>query len=290
MHAVLRPVHLFHLLIPGVFLLLNLSVAGWALILPLGDTSGTKAIQDAVTNPAFAATSVVVVGLCFGVTLRLKRTHYLDQLSARWIVFRGKAREDDTYIRDGFPYIAWIQEVCEKRMPPAALAFFNAHWRDRQLGKKANADWVNSVKMIVARVDTPSATELSIQESMIRFIASIAYALAVSWLVLMSAAVYSALHASWAITAVFLIAGIVYPTLFLTILSSIRLMRCKEAVAVFIASFANCEEFDRLFPPTTPGPGRDPKPRSPVREKPDDGGDPPLGLPDLLGGDGQVSG
>lgn len=153
------------------------------------------------------------------------------------------------YLSDKFFYGNWMREKIRNCMPAETARFYDDFWDDKYTEDIAkNTTFFNFCKTIIARVDSQSAIDIYSAEAITRFLAEMYYALQFSIILIGINLAISLIHTHVTIMIVTLGLGLFYIFLFHTLLSQFRFMRAKEVDTVFNASFANREEFYRLFP------------------------------------------
>lgn len=252
---------IFEIFVPGVFLLLNITLAIY--LFPLTDDA-TKAQMIAFTaSPVLSLSIIVVFGYLIGVLLRLSRAESPDRWSSRylrsklwlqprvktWIRlkrFDSKSRKANDrlilYTHEEFPYIRWIGVVCQQAMPADAHAFYRKFWAKRK-GKKHNRQFFNFCKVIINSTDDKSAKEIYAAEALSRYIAGMFYALVIAFLIL---AVTEFSRYMFGLERKTILDLILVSYLFAirSILRHYRILRIKEVEIVFVASFRNKSAFE----------------------------------------------
>lgn len=241
----------FEILMPGIFLLLNVVVTAYILSLSVAPEL-LPFINTAISycaNPAVVISLLLVLGYPVGVALRLLKNAKIDARSASYIgLFHPKDR-DAPYLKDEFFYGNWMHAKCRSRLPAEAARFYEEYWADKDTGDRTkNTAFFNFCKTIVSKNDPQSAIEIYAAEALCRFVAGSYYALQVSVALMLINSFCLFIIVSVPAAALPLIAMIVYLSLLHVILKQYRLLRCKEVDTVFNACFVNSRHFEDLFP------------------------------------------
>jgi hypothetical protein len=243
-----RPTDVVAILMPGLFLLINIAASMCLWLYPLSSDSLERIVTYAA-NPAlsFIGTAVFAVfGYLMGVVLRLLRTRLPDAYSARWTAYWWTSLKEELFLKEPFPYIGWMGEYCRRYLPGGALDFYREYWEDKQLSRE-NTAFFNLCKVIVSKVDQASAAEINASEAQCRFISGSFYALLVA-LVLTIANFLVSLFISTSLTLIIVLIFVGYVAMLIGILSQFRFLRCREVGILFAACVANRQAFDELFP------------------------------------------
>lgn len=125
---------LFEILVPGVFLLLNVM---WILYYFQGsiwkDTSIFKLISD---NTILMLVVIIVMGYLTGVVIWLLGSNTPDRLSG-W--FRNHLHSgDEPYYSESFPYIESLGSIVGKSLPALSKKFYLNCWAPRKSMRKIN--------------------------------------------------------------------------------------------------------------------------------------------------------
>ena len=218
----------FDIFVPGVFLLVH--IVG---VLAPSFAPGTD-IGDMVTpfssNPVLAAAAFVCFAYLIGMLLRLLKTGIPDRLSTciLRLSFRRSWRAR-VFLSGRFPYFSYLRHVAGTKLPPKAHQFYKKFWLPHSC-KNDNRQFFNYCKAIVNAADARSGAEAYAAEATTRYVSSMFYALFTSMLlVCISAGCYR----SWLLLGV----AVVYAAAMLVILRNLRLLRYKEAEALFAATF-----------------------------------------------------
>jgi hypothetical protein len=233
---------IFELLVPGVFLLLNL--AAIAHYSPATAESFRAAAEPVTSEATWGALLVVCFGYLLGVALRLLQVEGLDRLSALAIRLTRRGASQELYATERFPYIELLGENCTTRLPPAARDFWEAAWRPRCLaqGTRHNKQFLNYCKGLLISTGSGAAAEIHANESLSRYIAGVFYSLLLSsGLILCLWRLASPARLALPLACLLLL----YVTVMAVILRNFRYLRIKEVEAVFTACLA---ERDRLKP------------------------------------------
>lgn len=241
----------FEILMPGIFLVLNIALAAYLLTSAIAPQLLLK-INSAIkycANPAVAISLLVIFGYPVGVALRLYKNAKIDDRSARHIGRLHSKDRDALYLKDNFFYGNWMREKCRSRMPAEVARFYDEYWADKDKGdSRKNTTFFNFCKTVVAKHDPQSGSEIFAAEALGRFVAGSYYALrfSVGLMVLNAFCVYARFSIRAALLPMILAAAYAY--LLHVFLSQYRLLRCKEVDTVFNACFANRDHFEELCP------------------------------------------
>ncbi len=237
---------IFEILVPGLFLLLNLGGILCLYLFPYADSETKKLIAAAASNSVLALAIVVGFGYLIGVLLRLGSPDWPDRLSG-WIVLRMASNVQQAKIRfklyatEPFPYIAWLGELCKDRLPEEAQHFYDRVWAPRNCGEN-NKQFFNYCKVLINSADEKAATEVYAAESLTRYISGMFYALVIAFILIIGAVL-----AQWRQNGQILFGLFIFPAAYLLALGEIiwrfRAVRVKEVETVFITSFRNKELF-----------------------------------------------
>jgi tetratricopeptide (TPR) repeat protein len=262
---------LFEMLVPGVFLLINLV---FFLNYFSNQFSKNSAVFDILKgNTLFGLVVIIVFGYLIGVVLWLIGAENPDNLSTifrriasttfRRIIptrFRS-SKEDPSYYMQAFPYINGLGSIVEKYLPKEAINFYANCWEPRKFEEK-NKYFLNYCKTLINAKDPQSAFEISSNEALIRYIAAMFYALLISLILVVvififeyfacTPFIYNAKQALNLTTFACLIspkptATLIDSVIFIAIyiasicllLRRLRYMRFKEVQTVFVASLIN---------------------------------------------------
>jgi hypothetical protein len=235
---------IFHIFVPGLFLLLNMAAGIY--FSPLGNELMQAHIKEIMRNPTTSVALTIGVGYLIGVVLRIFRSELADRLSARFLRrFDRKARGPETllnlYAHDEFPYSRWLGELCG-RLPPEVKEFYEKSWK----GKKSST-FLNFCKVMIISEDERAANEIYAAEALSRYISGMLYALFIAAGVI-AAAIISQFIVTGKINLSLLAIDIGYMAAILSILANFRFIRIKEVFTVFVATYKN----KGIFPsPTT---------------------------------------
>jgi hypothetical protein len=259
---------LFEMLVPGVFLLINI---GFFLNYFSKQFSNNSLVFDFLkNNPLLGLVAIVAFGYLIGVVLWLIGAENPDAVSPKfqriipsrlWTIipkrFR-RSKEDHSYYEEAFPYINGLGSIVENYLPNEAKEFYKNCWGPRNSIDR-NKYFFNYCKMLINSKDPQSAFEISSNEALIRYIAAMFYALLTSLILVsiiflfeyyscspMIYQVKKTLNLSnlcpitvtpELIDSVFFI--VIYIAAIFVLLRRLRYMRFKEVQTVFVASLAN---------------------------------------------------
>lgn len=242
----------FEILMPGVFFFLNIAFMVIFLISILNpqQMSPNEIIEQFITSPVVAITLVIAIGYPVGMAFRLLKTARIDTTSARYIAFLKPKERGKLYLSDHFFYGNWMRKKIREHLPAEAARFYDEYWYDKYTASDAPT-FFNFCKILIAKEDIQSGTEIYAAEAILRFLAGSYYALQFSVVIMvLILAIALASHN----TQVAVLTGalvVTYLLLLHIILSQFRFLRAKEVDTVFNASFANRKVFSQLFPTTT---------------------------------------
>lgn len=228
--------NLFHVLVPGVFLVLNLAACMYWL--PFLNIDQRSELEKLLGNPVLGVTVVLAFGYLAGVILRIFRSEFPDRLSAIFLQRTDSAARNPKasaagYAHNRFPYTPWMQEISH-RLPPDAQKFYDNVWKNYD-----SKDFLNFAKLLVVSEDERAAGEIHAAESLCRYISGMFYAVFVataSCLFVVVAQLFGD-ESSCDVVPITLVA--VYFVTIVGILRNYRFMRIKEVQTVFYASFKN---------------------------------------------------
>ena len=283
----------FEILMPGVFLLLNLLGTFALLMVALADAGRLVIVREFLANTTMALALILSLGYLLGVVLRLFRTEYLDswsgwfigQVKTMWrkaipcrLLFLGRLRlirsfktkrrteprkrpgnrrRKDSWITEPFFYNRWMQQNCNKRFDPAVGKFYELYWANRATGNAyENTSFFNFCKALINKVDPGSASEVFEAEAMSRFVAGSCYALCFALVLAPVDAVIVCVFISCRLVILPFSIALVYSLLVMGILWTFRLLRCKEVRTVFDACYLNREYFEGKGSPGPTAEGR----------------------------------
>jgi quercetin dioxygenase-like cupin family protein len=239
----------FEILMPGVFLLINLLIFVFCPLLGFADTSAREELFKSLSGNAYSLAFLICFGYLIGVVLRVFRTQWADDWSAKVIARFSPNERNLAYVTDPFFYGNWVRAKCSERLPAGAAQFYDDFWKDK-FGTSAmgNTTFYNFCKGIIAKYDEQSAREIFAGEALSRFISGSLFALIISLvLALLNGLVMLIGRVNWMAEIAFA-AAVLYAFLALGILLRFRFIRCKEVDTVFAACFANRQEFEKLLP------------------------------------------
>ena len=226
---------IFHIFVPGVFLLLNF--VGGVYLFPLTGEETRRQILDVFGNPALSLIITISFGYLIGVVLRIFRSELADRWSAKLLrLYDKNARkpryDGNLYAYEGFPYTEWVGQLCQ-RLPEDVLKFYEETW-----SSKKNKTFLNFCKVLIISEDERAANEIYAAESLCRYISGMFYALLVASILLLFVLVSDLLidHRTNAALAGLLVS---YVVAIIGILSNFRFMRLKEVQTVFAAAYKN---------------------------------------------------
>ena len=241
----------FEILMPGVFLLLNILLTIYLLVLKIIPNINDipDSILKIVASPALFIVLLIVFGYPLGFVLRLLKNKNIDKLSAGYIKFLKPKDKDEYYLTDVFFYNNWMYKKSLSHLPKAASDFYKKYWYDKYSDNAAlNTTFINFCKSILSKFDQNSCNEVYAAEATIRFVSGSYYALQISVLLMvLNSYLLNKMYPFKAyLITIFIILG--YIVLLHVILLQYRLLRCKEVDTIFSACFANREKFKKLLP------------------------------------------
>jgi hypothetical protein len=229
---------LFDIFVPGVFLLLNLG--GALFILPLAHGLLVWQPTGWAGSAVIGTTLGISFGYLLGVILRVLRVNAADRLSALFLQYYSwrpwrRSVHSPAYLTDRFPFIDSLRIRCHRDYPQSAAAFFDEVWAKANDGGGGQA-FFNLCKLMVISEDERMAAEINAAEALTRYMASICYALAMSWIAWSGAALWLALTVHAVPMPVFFLL-VTYVLAIAVIMRNLRLVRLKEVETVFGAAF-----------------------------------------------------
>jgi hypothetical protein len=263
---------IFEIFVPGAFLFLNMIGVGyvWMIVqnIPLDDS-----VEKLAAQPVLALIVLVCFGYLLGIVLRLLKTRAPDRWSGyyRWFRFQVKRfcfgtlpgivlcilgvllpdkwneylgsrfskirKESGRGNLEVFPYHSYVGKVTVRRLPPDAHMFYQKFWGLCETpGYNA---FFNYCKTIINSLDPKSAAEIYAAEALVRYVASMFYALIFSS-GLVSLALFLTSQPKFLVFHPLLCAFLcVYLVAIIVILGNLRPLRCKEVEIVFAATLLN---------------------------------------------------
>lgn len=226
---------IFHILVPGVFLLLN--VVGCAYIFPLTSPETREEIQRVFGNPTTGVVVILGFGYLIGVILRIFRSEYPDQWSARFLRFydknaRAPETDENRYAYEEFPYTRWVERTIHN-LPGDVKEFYDNTWK-----KSSSKAFLNFSKLLVISEDERAANEIHAAESLCRYISGMFYSLVTSAILNIVVVISQIITLQLPhIVLLMLLAG--YLVAIVGILVNYRFMRIKEVQTVFYSAYKN---------------------------------------------------
>lgn len=236
---------IFEILVPGVFVLVNLvAVIYW---LPFTDNETIGLIVAGVSNPLLSLVIAVILGYLIGVILRSFRVGMADRLSGKWLqrFSRAARKEDGTfelYAIEEFPYIGWIGNRFRQTLPPKALDFYDRVWAPRKI-KGRNRQFFNFCKAVILSAGDQYASEIYAAEAMSRYVAGMLYALIFVFSLILLTTILRFLFLGEIVTLLVIIL-LAYLAAIAAILANFRFIRMKEVETVFTASYVHRSLFE----------------------------------------------
>jgi hypothetical protein len=235
---------IFHIFVPGLFLLLNLAVGIY--FFPLVDMQTQAHIKGVLRSPTASVILIVGVGYLVGVILRIFRCEFADRLSA-WFLRRfhrkawGPKTSKNLYAHEPFPYPQWLGVLCGHLLPETR-EFYERVWKE-----KDSPAFLNFCKVMVISQDERAANEIYAAEALSRYISGMLYGLFVAT-VAITAVIVTQSVISHKTNPVLVAVVIGYITAIVGILANFRFIRIKEVYTVFVATYKNRDLFS---PPAT---------------------------------------
>lgn len=238
----------FEILMPGVFLLLNMLGTFGLLMVTITDENQQKAVREFLISPTYALSLILSFGYLLGVVLRLFRTQIVDDWSGWFIGLVKPKLRDEPFIKDPFFFNDWMRKKCDERCDPLVGQFYERYWANRDTGNACkNTTFFNLCKTIINKVDPNSASEVFAAEALSRFVAGSCYALCFALVLTLMDAVVVGIFISFYMISLPVVIALFYLLLILGILWEFRFLRCKEVDVVFDACYANREHFQEYF-------------------------------------------
>lgn len=252
--------HVFEILVPGMFLLLNFM----GVIYFSSDISGIKdeLLKLFTTDPVLSFLLVISFSYLLGIMLRMLRCKNSDACSGKFLLFReerkrkkedklskshsleSKAKPDQLLLfKYSFPYSVYLGSICEKNYVTEAFDFYKKVWSPEN---RRNANFFNFCKTMVVSEDAQAGIEIQYAESLSRYISSMFYAIVFSivvGVVTLFVTIFSGHNIGTIILLILFIIG--YLCFVVVILLNYRLIRMKEVSIVFIASYKNRHLFEQ---------------------------------------------
>jgi hypothetical protein len=224
----------FDIFVPGVFLLLH--VVAFIVLCAGSDPFIRNLTNSSMSSTLLTTAAFVCFGYLVGVLLRLLKTEMPDKLSGLFCAFlwrKSRAEGHTTYLKEPFPFFEYLKHVTSKKLPPDAHLFFMDCWSPcADKSKSGNRQFFNYCKLIINAEDERSGTEVYAAEAMTRYVSSMFYAL-------LGAMVLTILMAISLSSTVLYFIAVAYVFAVLVILWNLRLLRFKEAEAIFAVTFHN---------------------------------------------------
>jgi hypothetical protein len=220
------------ILFPGVFLLFNLVLCIY--LVPYTDEQTKSFLKESFSRESFVLLGSLTFGYLLGVLLRLVRVETADRWSGR---FWAKG----VHV---FPYFKFLEGRCKKYLPEDVQRFYELTWGKRVV-EKSESTFFNFCKVIINSVDQRAGNEIDAAEAITRYTASMFYALLLSTALLLVTTALVLWHSAGreGMGLIYLMA--VYGVAAFYILRRLRLIRVKEAMTVFFASYLHR---DVIFP------------------------------------------
>lgn len=235
----------FEILIPGIFMLLNLVMI--VLTMPFLDDETKNFINGIASNQALGLLIIIVFGYLIGAILRMVRVGQADTWSGRWLRYvPPRAREKDgissLYATEGFPYIETIGIRYRQTLPPDVVDFYDKVWAPRMIEGYYNRQFFNFCKSIAISVGGKYVNEIYAAEALTRYAAETLYGLVVLF-VMMSITVVLRIVAFGTVSIGLVLISIAYMVAIVIILRNFRFIRIKEVQIIFAATYMYRELF-----------------------------------------------
>jgi len=240
----------FEILMPGIFLLINIFITLYLLIIfVIPEAEKTNILLLGILkSPSLVLAILLVFGYPLGFVLRLLKNQKIDKRSAWYIGFLKRKEKGASYLDDHYFYNNWMHDKSIKRLPKAAADFYLKYWFDKY-GKDGTGSttFINFCKTIISKFDQYAYNEVYAAEALLRFVSGSYYAIQFS-LLLMALNIFI-LYSLFGLNTIYISGSVFFGYLFLfhIILSQYRFLRCKEVDTVFNACFANREHFEALL-------------------------------------------
>jgi hypothetical protein len=234
---------IFEVLLPGAFLQVNVIVL--IALAPFFDKASMVAVEKMCSNAIFLAVFFVAVGYFAGMIINIMRTGTVDYISSIFVKYflgfvvryvpRGKVKYEEVVCYSGlrFPYTKWIGHIVENYLPGESCSFFRSTWEGRD-----SKEYFNYIKAILLLDGGSQMVEILTAENISRYLANIFYSLVLSLFMSVVVFLYKVLlleEYSFILTAVIMF----YAFSIYEILKNFRIVRIKEAMVVFTASYKN---------------------------------------------------
>jgi hypothetical protein len=240
---------LFEILVPGLFLLVNLAIVTYAL--PFTDTGTRDAIIAMVHRPGVGVLVGVLGGYVLGVALRLWRTKTPDSWSAAWMRrFHPRKR---LFTIEGFPYTITMQRRIRRTGHLSLIRFYEQTFRQsspgRTLGQRRRVRRggflaFDIYKWLVSGLDPYAAKEISAAEALSRFVSGMFYALLVTIAALTATALAEGVWTHRVHTGLVIVA-LLYIGIIVVILGNFRLLRMYEVEKVIALAYLHRDQLNR---------------------------------------------
>ena len=232
---------IFEIFVPGGFLLLNLIGMG-GLVSSLSDDFDQLS-SFWLSNVAVTTLLVIAFSYLLGVVLRLYKCDPVDRWSSAWHCMRARFtphKKISPHIREAFPYLSYIEDVCDSSLPEYAKEFYRDNWSKAMARPIDGKRFFNFCKTLVNSVDEKSAKEIFAQESLVRYISGMFYALFVCCIWGLFVALFNRVYGGHNVRGLLLLLG-AYAVLMVVIVHNFRFIRVKEVETVFAAHLINAK-------------------------------------------------
>ena len=233
---------IFEILVPGVFLLVNLGIV--VHLLPFVDDETRELIATCVSNPMVGIVIGVAFGYLLGVILRLFRPSVPDRLSAAWLRrFDRRAQKGDgrvaLWASEDFPYLGLMERVQGRFLQAETLDFYNKTWARTEHG----GEFFNFCKTLISCEDKKAGSEIYAAEALVRYLSGMFYALSLAFLLILATIVLRYVIFGQAIVGLIIVLC-VYLSAIGAVMARFRFVRIREMETVFAASFKNRRLFE----------------------------------------------
>jgi len=241
---------IFEIFVPGVFLLINITVVLYLLSQTVNSFEFLdKWLRYIAGQPSLILIILICFGYLIGMILRLFMTDIPDQLSAwyhRFFHRKQSKRADGSYKSwsiEKFPYIEYIGELilrdlCDNSSP--IYDFYSKEWMSRKR-KEGNKRFFNFCKtMLLRQGNEMTVVELNTAESINRYISGMFYSLSLSFLLILGTIPFQSKSKLIIISLTILLSYLIG---IWNIVSRYRFIRIKEVQTLFDPCYKNKEWF-----------------------------------------------
>ena len=187
--------HVFEILVPGMFLLLNFIGAIYFFPLNVTTSQRDELLKLFTTDPVVSLLLVISFGYLLGILLRLMRCTISDKFSGMFLHFTERRKHQKGVSLKNqlsgdsittslpllseckFPYTEYLGLICKTHYTPDALYFYKRVW---SLKNRNDSHFFNFCKTLVTLEDVKAGLEIQYAESLSRYISSMFYAIVIA--------------------------------------------------------------------------------------------------------------